>query len=141
MSKRSFAELNKFPKYTSGRGNNRTQGDDEGNVSDEELMPKALPLENSPNEFATEDSIDALQYLKRVRQEANTYEHNSVAKNLANVASAPISHNYAPSSYLFEYFNPDKENKMQFLKEISPEWKEHITKTFDSLKQVELLGC
>ena len=137
--KRNFAELNKYPIQKSSKDKSKIKNED-GDLSDEELMPKALPLQNNSNEFdETEDSISAAQYLLGVRQEAGTYDHNSVATNLADVKSAPISHGYAPNSFLFEYFSSGKENKMQFLKEIQPEWKQSITNSFDSLKQVKII--
>jgi len=111
------------------------QEDDDDNY-DEELMPKALPLEGDPIPPNSQIPSDANEYLRQVRWEAEHYENNFVATNLINVPETSVNHNYGPNSYLFKFFQPNSNQKKGFLDEINSEWKKKVVDEFSNLKQV-----
>jgi hypothetical protein len=128
-------------KTNSGIENSDQPGieDDDEFCDDEELMPKALPVEGDPLPPGNIIPSDANEYLRQVRWEAEQYQDNFVATHLINVKQEAINHHYGPNSYLFEFFQSGSNQKKGFLDELSPEWKKKVIEEFINTKKVPFL--
>lgn len=128
--KRSFAALNK-DKRPQNKPKKPIQED-----SDEELMPRALPVEGDPAVVGSKPHENANEYLLQVRMEASRYGDNFVATNFENTQQLPVNHNYGPTSFLFQYFNPESTKKSALFTEITEEWKKGVIQAFIKTKEV-----
>ena len=139
MSKRSFSALNRDKKSQEKKkrtNHNKHQSDEDG--TDDELMPKAFPVEGNPIPPGSKQHENANEYLLQVRWESNLYGENFVATNLDNAEQLPVKHDYGPTSYLFQYFATESNLKTQPFTEVSEDWKQKVVQVFVKVKEVNI---
>ncbi|KAL4477104.1 hypothetical protein ABPG72_015417 [Tetrahymena utriculariae] len=92
-------KINNQMEFESVSINQEAEEEEDDSSNDQELMPRALPIQSSSDIDSGHEDYEGLQYLLNVRREANKTSNIMVAKNV-NIIQSETDQKYIPQSIL-----------------------------------------